>query len=62
MSIKDLGNRLLWTVVAAVGAAAPVAAFLDVAAWKAAVFAGGTAAINVITLYARKQLAEAGEL
>lgn len=62
MSLQDLGNRLLWTVVAAVGAAAPVAALLDVSAWKAAVFAGATSAINLVTLVARRKLAELPEL
>lgn len=56
VKVRDLLERVWWTFVAAVGAAAPVAAFLDVEAWKAAVFAGATAAVNAVTVIARWRL------
>ena len=56
MNPKDTLERMFWTVVAAAGSSLAMAALTDVDAWQAAATAGGTAAINFVTIVARKRL------
>jgi hypothetical protein len=57
MNFRDTLERMFWTVVSAAGSSLIAAAVLDVDAGKAAVVAGGTAAINFVTIVARARLA-----
>lgn len=57
MNLRDLAERLVWTFVAASGAGATAATFFDVDARAAALMAGLTATINLVTVVARKRLA-----
>lgn len=54
----DFVRRTFWTSVAAVLSAVPSGAFLNVAAWKAAVTAGITTLITAVLVLARQQTGE----
>ena len=54
----DWGKRTFWTAVAAVLSAVPSGAFLNVAAWKAAVTAGITTIVTAVLVVARQQTGE----
>ena len=56
MNIQDTLERMFWTVVSASLSSVAAASLTDVEAWQAAAVAGGTAAINFITIVARKRL------
>lgn len=57
MNIRDTLERMFWTVVSAVCSSAVVAGLTDVEVWIAAAIAGGTAAINFVSIVARARLA-----
>lgn len=56
MNIKDTIERLFWTVVAAGGGSLIAGPLLGVSAWQAAGVAGLSAAVNFVTILARKRL------
>lgn len=55
--VRDLLERIVWTAVAAALTAVVGAPILDVEAWRAAAFAGGTAAATAVLVIARWRLA-----
>lgn len=56
MNIRDTLERFVWTVVAAAGSSVVAAGAFNVDVGTAAAIAGGTAAINFVTIVARQRL------
>lgn len=56
MKIPQVLERIVWTFVAAVGGGLLGGPLLGVSAWQAAGVAGLAAAVNTVTIYARKRL------
>jgi hypothetical protein len=56
MNVKDTLERLWWTVVSAAGGGLLAGPLLSLSVWQAAGVAGLAAAVNFITIVARKRL------
>lgn len=56
MNLRDTAERLVWTVIAAAGGGLIAGPVLGVTTWQAAGTAALTAAVNFVTIAARKRL------
>lgn len=57
MNLKDLAERLLWTVLAAFAGGLTVGGLVDLSTLDAAIVAGASAGVNFLTIVARARLA-----
>jgi len=57
MNVRDMSERLLWTVLAAFLGGLTVGGLVDISALDAALVAGATAGVNFLTIVARARLA-----